>query len=78
MHLEEEVVQLRQRVATLEHQVALLMQTLKVHYREPHSTASPELLDLIHRGRKIEAIKLYREATGAGLKAAKDFIESLE
>jgi hypothetical protein len=29
-------------------------------------------------GRKIEAIKLYREATGAGLKEAKDFIEELE
>ncbi len=28
-------------------------------------------------GRKIEAIKVYREATGSGLKDAKDFIEAL-
>lgn len=27
--------------------------------------------------RKIEAIKIYREATGAGLKESKDFIEAL-
>lgn len=29
-------------------------------------------------GRKIEAIKLYREATGEGLREAKEFIEELE
>jgi ribosomal protein L7/L12 len=29
-------------------------------------------------GRKIQAIKLYRESTGKGLKESKDFIEALE
>lgn len=29
-------------------------------------------------GRKIEAIKLYREFTGQGLKESKDFVEALE
>ena len=32
----------------------------------------------IFGGRKIEAIKLYREATGAGLKEAKDVVEEIE
>lgn len=32
----------------------------------------------IYGGRKIEAIILYRQATGKGLKEAKDFIEALE
>ncbi|MFL6275476.1 MAG: ribosomal protein L7/L12 [Blastocatellia bacterium] len=32
---------------------------------------------LVRRGRKIEAVKLVRERTGSGLKAAKDFVESL-
>lgn len=32
----------------------------------------------IFAGRKIEAIKLYRECTGLGLKEAKDFVELLE
>jgi hypothetical protein len=36
-----------------------------------------ELLgDLLARGRKIEAIKVYRERTGKGLKEAKDAVEA--
>ncbi len=35
------------------------------------------ILNELMKGNKIEAIKLYREATGAGLKDAKDFIEAL-
>jgi len=33
--------------------------------------------DEIARGRKINAIKLYREATGVGLKEAKDIVEAM-
>jgi len=36
------------------------------------------VLALLTDGRKIEAIKLYRDVTGAGLKEAKDAVESLE
>lgn len=32
----------------------------------------------IFAGRKIEAIKRYRECSGAGLKDAKDFVDALE
>ena len=32
----------------------------------------------IFGGRKIEAIKLYREATGVGLKEAKDAVDGME
>ena len=34
-------------------------------------------LELVNAGQKISAIKLYREQTGAGLKDAKDYVESL-
>ena len=34
--------------------------------------------DLLSRGRKLEAIKLLREATGCGLKEAKDRVEALQ
>lgn len=33
--------------------------------------------DAIFNGRKIEAVRLYREAAGCGLKDAKEFIERL-
>lgn len=36
------------------------------------------LLDLIKMGRKIHAIMVRREATGEGLKEAKDYVDSLE
>lgn len=36
-----------------------------------------ELIDLVSNGNKIKAIKKYRENTGAKLKEAKDYIESL-
>ena len=42
-----------------------------------NSGVDPQLLQLVREGKKIEAIKLYRESTGVGLKEAKDFVESL-
>lgn len=36
------------------------------------------ITDALFAGRKIEAIKHYRECTGAGLKEAKDFVDDLE
>ena len=36
------------------------------------------IISSLYSGRKIAAIKLYRQATGEGLKEAKDFIEAIE
>lgn len=35
------------------------------------------VLDLIAQGKKVKAIKLYRELTGEGLKEASDYVDSL-
>ena len=35
------------------------------------------LLELLQQGNKIEAIRIYREASGSGLKEAKDAVEAL-
>jgi hypothetical protein len=37
-----------------------------------------QIIETIHRGAKIEAIKLYMDATGIGLKEAKDAVEAME
>ena len=37
-----------------------------------------QISDALLAGRKIDAIKIYREATGSGLMEAKEFIEKLE
>jgi ribosomal protein L7/L12 len=36
------------------------------------------IVDLLRQGKKIQAIKLYRDATGAGLADAKEAVEALE
>jgi Ribosomal protein L7/L12 C-terminal domain len=46
-----------------------------------HPLSDQQVQDIsaaIYAGRKIEAIKIHRQATGIGLKEAKDFIEALE
>jgi hypothetical protein len=46
------------------------------------SQLPPETIDAINEslfvGRFIDAIKIYRTATGSGLKESKDFVEALE
>jgi large subunit ribosomal protein L7/L12 len=41
-------------------------------------TLAFEVRQLLARNRKIQAVKRVREATGWGLKEAKDFVDSLE
>jgi ribosomal protein L7/L12 len=76
---DEEIFELKQRVTRLESQMALLLRNLGIAYLDmPAGTASPEVMELLRLGQKIEAIKRFREETGAGLKDAKEFIKSLE
>jgi ribosomal protein L7/L12 len=44
----------------------------------PNGTLASEIVSLLARGQKIEAIKRYREYTGSGLKEARDAVESIE
>lgn len=44
----------------------------------PMPGEDPGLEDLIRAGKKIEAIKYFRERHGCGLKEAKDAVEALE
>ncbi|MCA9980319.1 MAG: ribosomal protein L7/L12, partial [Anaerolineales bacterium] len=50
----------------------------RVDYSQSDAGNIHEILELTHAGRKIEAIKLYRETFGVGLKEAKDAVEQLE
>jgi large subunit ribosomal protein L7/L12 len=74
-----EYTALRRRVEKLERLVARLMEEAGLEPDEELDPgSSPEIVDLIRRGEKLEAIRLYREKTGVGLKEAKAFIESLQ
>lgn len=78
-NVEREILELKQRVARLETQLAYLLRSLGLGYPEPPAhEVSPEIVDLVRRGKKIEAIKRFRQETGAGLSDAKRVIDSLE
>jgi ribosomal protein L7/L12 len=73
------IIELAQRVGRLERQIAFLLEHLGLEYEDaPTEDVSPAVLELVRMGKKIQAIKLFREETGYGLKEAKDFIDSLD
>lgn len=41
------------------------------------SQLEEQILDLCRQGKKIEAIKLYKESTGIGLRESKDYVDQL-
>lgn len=45
---------------------------------DPYRDVPTNVVAAIDRGEKIEAIKEYRAATGAGLKEAKEFVEEVQ
>ena len=65
------------RVARLDVKLDLLLKHAGVEY-DPYKTLPPEVINALQNGQKIQAIKLYREASGVGLKDAKDFIEDAQ
>ncbi|MFJ9390406.1 ribosomal protein L7/L12 [Nocardioides sp. NPDC101246] len=66
---------LTRRLNRLEDKVDLLLKHAGVE--EPPLPRQDEVLALVREGKKIEAIKVYREATGVGLAEAKRAVEQL-
>ena len=67
------------RIRRLEEQVAHLYQHLGLSAPGAAATsADAELLALVNDGKKIHAIKRYRDLTGVGLKEAHDAVDELE
>jgi ribosomal protein L7/L12 len=55
----------------------LLLRQANIKF-DPFASVAPEITQALREGKKIEAIKLYRSASGAGLKESKDFIEEIQ
>ncbi len=58
----------------LERKVDLILSHLGL---DPNQGMDDKIVELVKSGEKIQAIKLYREQTGAGLKEAKNYVEGL-
>ena len=64
-------------LSRLEAKLDLLLKNAGLAY-EPFGDLPPGVVEALQRGEKISAIKCYRQATGAGLKEAKEFIEEVQ
>jgi hypothetical protein len=66
---------LRGRADRVEQKVDAILKHLGIEWKDQ---VSERVKELVRTGKKIEAIKMYREETGAGLKEAKDAVEAFE
>ena len=64
-------------VARVEAKLDLLLNQANIKF-DPFAHVSDDIVEALRANRKIEAIKLYRQATGVGLKEAKEFIEEVQ
>jgi ribosomal protein L7/L12 len=76
VNLIQGVLNQRKKVDLLDAKVRYLFEKTGVPY-EPIPVITPAILKAVADGKKIEAIKLYRDATGSSLKKAKDEIEKI-
>lgn len=66
-------------LARIERKLDLIMQHLEIRdYAPAEPDAFGEVRAHLRAGKKIQAIKIYRELTGTGLKEAKDAVERME
>ncbi len=78
MSNDSEILALRARIAELESRVDFLYRHLGVTYVENTSMGDARVIDMLKRGNKIEAIKIYREIYNCGLAEAKQAVDSLQ
>lgn len=67
------------KVAELERKLELVMRHVGVQYQETGASAAlNEAAAYLRQGNKLEAMKVYQQRMGVGLKDAKDAIDALE
>jgi hypothetical protein len=65
------------RMRAIEEQLALLSEKAGVPYDKPGDDAPPEVVELARAGKQLEAIKKYRELTGADFDTARTVVGGL-
>jgi ribosomal protein L7/L12 len=72
--LDRKVTGVERRAARIERKTDLIMAHLGVEEPQPDLR---EVVGLLRAGKKIEAVKVYRRLTGAGLREAKEAVERI-
>ncbi|HET9588392.1 MAG TPA: ribosomal protein L7/L12 [Anaerolineales bacterium] len=78
MTTETEILALRARIAELESRVDFLYNHLGLAPVKGARGADARVVDVLRRGNKIEAIKIYRELYNCGLAEAKQAVDAIE
>lgn len=78
MTTETEILALRARLAELENRVDFLYDHLGIAHVKETRMADARMIDMLKRGSKIEAIKVYREIHNCGLAEAKQAVDKIE
>ena len=78
MTAESEILALRAHVAELESRVDHLYQHLGISYFPDRGVGDARVIDMLKKGNKIEAIKIYREIYNCGLAEAKQAVDGIE
>ena len=79
MITEQQYIDLRTRVIHLEGQVAFLYEHLGMTFvPQEQLTDDPKIVTALRKGNLLEAIKAYREITGAGMEEAKKAVEEIQ
>jgi hypothetical protein len=65
------------KLSSVDAKLDLLLKHAGLEY-DPYKNLPPAVVEALRSGKKIEAIKCYRQASGVGLKEAKDFIEEAQ
>jgi ribosomal protein L7/L12 len=78
MTIETDLITLKLRVRELEDRIKFLYSHLNITYVESIEAGDVRITDLLKKGNKIEAIKIYREMYNVGLAEAKQAVEGME
>ena len=78
MTAESEILALRARIAELESRVDFLYNHLGIAHVLDTGMANPRVVEMLKKGNKIEAIKIYREIYNCGLAEAKQAVDGIE
>lgn len=77
--VEREVLELKKKIAALEYQTRYIFERLSIEMPEaPAFGLTPELMLAVQKGDINKAISIYMDETGADIRTAKDFVNSLK
>jgi ribosomal protein L7/L12 len=81
MAVDRQLLEIQQRLATVESRLEQLFEHLDLKPRggnEADAAQDPEIQDLLAKGNEAQAVKRYRELTGAGIAEAQSAIRDAQ